>query len=57
MIMQVQKYPLTVKYRPGKVLLIADTLSRAFLPDVATDPSDEEIEVNMVHVGRVIYES
>jgi hypothetical protein len=31
MILQIQKYPLVVTYRPGKELLIADTLSRAHL--------------------------
>ena len=37
MIMSIQKYPISVTYRPGKELLIADTLSRAPLPDQADE--------------------
>ena len=49
MIMTVQKYPLSVKYRPGKELFIADTLSRAYLPEEASDICSEEFEVNVIH--------
>ena len=48
MILQIQKYPLTVTYRPGKELLIADTLSRAYLPDEKSTALEEELEVNVV---------
>ena len=50
MILQIQKYPLVVSYRPGKELLIADTLSRAYLPDNETDTIDENVEVNLVNI-------
>jgi hypothetical protein len=43
MILQIQKYPLVVTYRPGKELLIADTLSRAYLPDKDGNILDEEL--------------
>ena len=33
MIMTIQKYSLNLAYRPGKELVLADTLSRAFLHD------------------------
>ena len=49
MIMTIQKYPITVKYRPGKELTIADTLSRAYLPEEASDICAEEFEVNIVY--------
>ena len=49
MILQIQKYPLVVTYRPGKELLIADTLSRAYLPDEDPNILDEELEVNLVN--------
>ena len=48
MIMAVQKYPIKVKYRPGKELLIADTLSRAHLPEEASDLCSEEFEINII---------
>ena len=49
MIMRVQKYPLAVKYCPGKELFIADTLSRAYLPEEANDVCPEEFEVNVIY--------
>ena len=36
MIMTLQKYPLEVKYCPGKELFVADTLSRAALQEEAS---------------------
>ena len=49
MIMTVQKYPLSVKYRPGKsYIAIADTLSRAYLPEEADDICSDEFEVNII---------
>ena len=48
MIMAVQKYPIKVKYRPGKELLKADTLSRAHLPEEASDLCSEEFEINTI---------
>ena len=36
-ILQIQIYPLVVAYRPGKELVLADTLSRAPTQDQSTD--------------------
>ena len=48
MIMTVQKYSINVVYRPGKQLVLADTLSRAFLQD---DETLEEIfDVNALSI-------
>ena len=41
--------PLSVKKWPGKELFIADILSRAYLPEEASDLWSEEFEVNMIH--------
>ena len=49
MIMTVQKYSLNVVYRPGKELVLADTLSRAFLQD-DDDSLEEKFEVNTLSV-------
>ena len=48
MIMTVQKYPLVVQYRPGKELVIADTLSRAFVPETDDKLIPKEFEVNVL---------
>lgn len=34
MLLKLQKYSLTVKYKKGKLMFLADTLSRAYLPEV-----------------------
>ena len=39
MLLQLQRYHLNVVYKPGKELLIADTLSRAYLPN---EPAPEK---------------
>jgi len=44
MIMTIQKYSINVIYRPGKQLVLADTLSRAFLQDDKT--LEENFDVN-----------
>ena len=49
MIMTIQKYSLNVIYRPGKELVLADTLSRALLQD-DDDLIEENFEVNTVRV-------
>ena len=48
MIMTVQKYPLVVQYQPGKELVIADTLSRAFVPEIDDKLIPKEFEVNVL---------
>ena len=46
--MTIQKYPINVTYRPGKELVIADTLSRAFLLEQASDLLAEKFETNIL---------
>ncbi|CAB3978563.1 retrotransposon-like family member retr-1 [Paramuricea clavata] len=49
LLIRLQKYHPTVKYVPGKFLFIADTLSRAYLPEEGEQQElNEDIEV-MVH--------
>ena len=47
MILQIQKYPLVVVYRPGKELVLADTLSRA--PIQSTDIQEEDVQVHTLN--------
>ena len=60
MLLQLQKYELEVVYRPGKMMHLADTLSRAFLPRTETSPgsmdnvhimdvSDLELEIAQIN--------
>ena len=49
MIMSVQRYTTQVSYKPGKELLVADTLSRSPLPDLADDLEYQEYNINMLH--------
>ena len=49
MMLKLQRYDLSLVYKPGKELVIADTLSRAYLPDENTDHHIEnELKVCMV---------
>ena len=46
MILRLKPYAVNVKYIPGSHLVLADTLSRAYLPSQAADKPDEfEIHV------------
>ena len=45
MIMTTQKYSLNVTYRPGKQLVLADTLSRAYLPECGGS-LEEKFDIN-----------
>ena len=47
-IMSIQKYSINLVYRSGKQLVIADTLSRAYLPDQSDSHTSLEFEVNVV---------
>ena len=47
MIMTTQKYSLNVTYRPGKQLVLADTLSRAFLPECG-ESIEEKFDINIL---------
>ena len=49
LLIRLQKYNLTVHFVPGKLMFIADTLSRAYLNETVEDvPLNDDIEV-MVH--------
>jgi len=49
MILSIQKYAIHALYRPGKELLIADTLSRAPRADLADYLTYEEYDINILH--------
>ena len=44
MLLRLQKYDFTLKYKPGKEMTIADTLSRAYTTDNTTDKVEEKLE-------------
>ena len=44
MLLHLQKYNLQVKYKKGKEMLLADTLSRAYLPEVNATEFTREVE-------------
>jgi len=46
MIMSIQKYPINLVYRPGRELVIANTLSRAYISDLTDNCTSFEFEVN-----------
>ncbi|XP_014676542.1 PREDICTED: sec1 family domain-containing protein 2-like [Priapulus caudatus] len=48
MILHLQRYDLKVTYKPGKELLIADTLSRAYLNEHDDSLYDELLDVNTI---------
>ena len=48
MILSIQKYSINLVYRPGKQLVVADALSRAYLPNQPEDNTSYEFEVNVV---------
>ena len=52
MLLQLQRYSLNIVYKPGKELFIADTLSRAFLPN---KPSTEELKSEVLSVKQEEY--
>ena len=52
MLLQLQRYSLNIVYKPGKELFIADTLSRAFLPN---KPSTEELKSEVLSVKQEGY--
>ena len=47
MIMTTQKYPMDVTYCPGKHLVLADTLSRSYLPEFG-ESIEEKYDINIV---------
>ena len=50
MLLQLQKYNIQLEYVPGSQLVVADTLSRACLPDQTTETGDEEIAALAEHL-------
>ena len=44
MLLRLQKYNLQVKYKKGKKMFLADTLSRAYLPEVHTCDVSQQLE-------------
>ena len=50
MLLRIQKYDFILRYKPGKDLNIADTLSRAYIPVCSSDRMEEELTsaVNLV---------
>ena len=52
MLLQLLRYSLNIVYKPGKELFIADTLSRAFLPNKL---STEELKSEVLAVKREEY--
>ncbi len=51
--MRLQNYDLKVTWRPGKELLLADTLSRAYLPETGPpDLFDDTLEVNFIQTSE-----
>lgn len=48
LLMRLQKYQVKVQYKPGVEMYIADTLSRAYLPETGSPDKDIEAQVHMV---------
>lgn len=47
MLLQIQKYDIELKYKPGKQLIIADTLSRAYINEKGGENFDNEIKAQV----------
>jgi len=52
MLLRLQKYDLALKFKKGKELFVADTLSRAYLHDVPTDNDEKDLEFALHAVVR-----
>lgn len=48
MLLRLQKYNVSVTYKPGKELHTADALSRAYLHEHKKDLLEEELQVNWI---------
>ena len=44
MLLRLQKYSLQAKYKKGKEMYLADTLSRAYLPDISACAFSQSLE-------------
>ena len=56
MLLMLQKYGIRVKYTPGKELYVADTLSRAYLPNESVSASVATISEESSAENLAIYE-
>ena len=56
MLLRLQKYDIDLTYKPGKEMLLADTLSRAHLSDIAEEINEEEMtaQIHMVTSSKSI---
>ena len=50
LLLRLQKYNCTLSYIPGKHLVIADTLSRAFLPREVQSTTEEDVQIHVCAV-------
>jgi hypothetical protein len=54
MLLRLQRYDFTAKYKPGKEMILADTLSRAYIPECEPDASNMEDEIEY-HAHSVLH--
>lgn len=47
-------YEVRIRYCPGKSLLVADTLGRAYLPECNTDGSVEQ-KIGSINMSQYVY--
>ena len=47
LLLRIQKYDLKLEYTPGKLLVVADTLSRAFSPKQVASRTESEVHVHV----------
>lgn len=53
-LLQLQKYSFELKFKPGKDMVLVDTLSRAY---ISTDPSDTNLEKELACVVHLVVEN
>ena len=54
MLLRLQRYDFSVNYKPGKEMVLADTLSRAYIPEIERDASRMEDEIEY-HAHSVLH--
>ena len=54
MLLQLQKYSFDLKFKPGREMVLADTLSRAYIPK---DPADSSLEEELECAVHLITEN
>ena len=50
LLLRIQKYDLMLEYTPGKLLVVADTLSRSFSPKEVASTTDSQIYIHVCEV-------